>query len=565
MNLQMQQRRLMKSMLGVFCTVLLVVGVILPAFANLTGSPFDAGDGNLVLNDETQDWANAPNLKVGLDKPTGSTDDSFGQGTKEDSAVPTVTDGSIPPNKSDLTRFYVANQRVGTKEFLYLAWERVQEPNGTTNMDFEFNQSSALSSNGVTPVRTAGDVLIKYDLAQGGTHPVLGYHLWVTTGSPAAVCEASNSLPCWGKVQSLAGNFEGSINDPTNNPPSGSVIDPIPPLNPRTLSARTFGEGAINLTDSGILPPGSCKSFGAAYLKSRSSDAFTSAVKDFIAPIPVSISNCGQIIIRKVTSPSPDPTDTSFGYTTTGGLTPASFSLKNGGVRDYGDQVQAGSYSVTESDPGPNFVLSGLDCSASDTSHGSTVGTDTTTRTATIVLKAEDTIDCTYTNTLQRGAIKITKTSTKGNAPLAGAEFEIRKKSDGSLVATVTTGDDGVACKDQLLFDTYTVQETKAPTGYKINDAAKHDVIVDQVGTCGSGTEEDGGSFTDTPLSEIQVKFKSLAGAGVTSASIVCENAGTTVDAVSENGADDPAFDDTDETFTNLDPGTYDCQVVVDP
>ena len=35
----------------------------------------------------------------------------------------------------------MANEKVGTKQFLYLAWERVQEPNGTTNMDFEFNQS----------------------------------------------------------------------------------------------------------------------------------------------------------------------------------------------------------------------------------------------------------------------------------------------------------------------------------------------------------------------------------------------------------------------------------------
>jgi hypothetical protein len=150
--------------------VTLVVALVLaiPVFANLAGSPFDAGDGNLVVNDEAQDWANAPNLSQALDITPARDDDSFGQGTKEDDAVPTVVTGSIPPNKSDLTRFYVANERVATmtgpKEFLCLAWERVQEPNGTTNMDFEFNQSTELSSNGVTPVRTAGDVLIRYDL-----------------------------------------------------------------------------------------------------------------------------------------------------------------------------------------------------------------------------------------------------------------------------------------------------------------------------------------------------------------------------------------------------------------
>ena len=147
-------------------------------------------------------------------------------------------------------------------------------------MDFEFNQDATLSSNGVTPIRTAGDVLIKYDLSQGGTHPTLGYHLWVTSGSPSQVCEANNSVPCWGKVQPLSGaNFEGAINDPSNNGPTGSVVDPISPNAPRTLSPRTFGEAAINLTDSGILPAGTCKAFGAAYLKSRSSDSFTAAVE----------------------------------------------------------------------------------------------------------------------------------------------------------------------------------------------------------------------------------------------------------------------------------------------
>src|SRR6266540_1023748 len=128
--------------LPVSVALLLSVALVYPGLANLPDSTFDAGDGNLVLDDETQDWVNAPNRAVALDVTPARDDNSFGQGTKEDTAVPTVVTGSIPPNKSDLTRFYVANQRVAGKEFLYLAWERVQEPSGTTNMDFEFNQST---------------------------------------------------------------------------------------------------------------------------------------------------------------------------------------------------------------------------------------------------------------------------------------------------------------------------------------------------------------------------------------------------------------------------------------
>jgi len=197
-------------------------------------------------------------------------------------------------------------------------------------------------------------------------------------------------------------------------------VDPIPPDAPRTLSARTFGEAAVNLTDSGIIPAGSCKSFGAAYLKSRASDSFTAAVKDFIAPVPVSISNCGQIIIRKVTSPSPDPTSSSFSYSTTGGLTPASFSLKDSEKQDYGDNVQAGAYSVTEADPAPNFKL-----------------------------------------------------SNKGPSPLAGAEFDIRKASDNSLVAHLTTDSNGVACVDKLLFGE--LQRQRDQRAQRVQDRRHHD------------------------------------------------------------------------------------------
>jgi len=278
-------------LLGVLTTALMAFFVA-SAAGNLPGSTFDAGDGNLVVNDEAHDWANVgiacPPLTVqgcALDKPSGQQDDSFGQGTKEDTPAPTIVNGSIPPSKSDLNRFYTSNELVGTDQFLYLAWERVQEPNGTTNMDFEFNKKDCTpgltppdpdcSANGVTPIRSEGDVLIKYDLSQGGTNPILGFHFWVLSGAPHDVCEASSTVPCWGPVQDLTGDFEGAIN-------TAIVVDPIAPNNPRNLSVRTFGEAAVNLTDSGILPPGSCESFGSAYLKSRSSDAFTAAVKDFI-------------------------------------------------------------------------------------------------------------------------------------------------------------------------------------------------------------------------------------------------------------------------------------------
>jgi hypothetical protein len=258
-------------------------------------------DGNLVDGAAAGiDWVNsgidcATLDGCDIDLPTGSTDNSLGMGTKEDTEVPSIVSGQIPNNKSDLLRFYVTNrkQQVGADvhDFLYLAWERVQAPNGTTNMDFELNQSTQLSANGVTPVRTAGDILVKYDLARGGGSLALGYHVWTTAASAggqsaAQVCEASNSFPCWAKVQAL-------------NPPAVagaanavSVVDDIAPNNPRTLDPLTFGEAGIDLQAAGIFQAGVCRNFGLAYLKSRSSDSFNSELKDFIAPIPINVSNC---------------------------------------------------------------------------------------------------------------------------------------------------------------------------------------------------------------------------------------------------------------------------------
>src|SRR5262245_54488532 len=128
--------------LGVTLTVfaLFAVFFVAASSANLAGSTFEGNDGNLVVNTAgNTDWTNAPNRVRGDDLPSGSNDNSFGGGTKEDDPNVNVVSGSIPPNKSDLTRFYVANEFTSGSNFLYLAWER-SNVLGSANMDFEINQ-----------------------------------------------------------------------------------------------------------------------------------------------------------------------------------------------------------------------------------------------------------------------------------------------------------------------------------------------------------------------------------------------------------------------------------------
>jgi hypothetical protein len=81
-----------------------------------------------------------------------------------------VVTGSIHPQKSDLTRFYVANEFASGSNFLYLAWER-SNALVSANMDFEFNklaQPNLTTTGPKTLNRSAGDLLMTFDFTNGG-------------------------------------------------------------------------------------------------------------------------------------------------------------------------------------------------------------------------------------------------------------------------------------------------------------------------------------------------------------------------------------------------------------
>jgi hypothetical protein len=404
--------------------------VALPAAAShpevsLAGSNFEIDtDANLKVDDPAPsiDWASVSEDRK-ADMASGSRDDSFGQGTKEDTPVPVVVDGSIPPQKSDLLTFGVYLETNPLGRFLNLFWHRVQEPQGTTNMDFEFNQSSVISGNGVTPVRTSGDLLIQYDLSRGGTSPILFLSRWIdgSEGATAADCEAANSLPCWNKKVDLTatGDATGSIN---TSPIPVSESDGLATTGP--ISPRTFGEAQV---DFDALTGGAarCVAFGSAYLKSRSSDAFTSELKDFIAPLTLNIDQCGKVIIRKQTDPDEEPNATSFGFTKAFPTDPSSadtFTLTDDGVKSFVDNVLFGSgYSVDEDVIPAGWDLVAIDCSASS---GVTPVISVPDGTVTFAIDANtDVLDCTYTNRA-RGQIDILKTDDLG-AVLANVGFDL--------------------------------------------------------------------------------------------------------------------------------------------
>jgi hypothetical protein len=64
--------------------------------------------------------------------------------------------------------------------------------------------------------------------------------------------------------------------------------------------------------------------------------------------LDLSATTWGTIIVKKVTDPDPDQSDTSFSFTTGGGLSPNSFSLKNSEQQDLLHVLPGSGYSIIE-------------------------------------------------------------------------------------------------------------------------------------------------------------------------------------------------------------------------
>ena len=176
-------------------------------------------------------------------------------------------------------------------------------------------------------------------------------------------------------------------------------------------------------------------------------------------------------------------------------------------------------------------------------------------------------MDCTYTNTLQVGALAIVKNSTKGGpVSEAGAVFSY----DGSTVTDNGAGDEdptiGEVCVSGLLPGDYDVTETSAPPGYGLPADPGPETVTVVAGTNCGATPPTGSAvvtFTDPPLADIQVNFRD-GGSGETSAtSITCDNTGTTADTTPATGWDDSVTHE--DIRIDPSPRTVVCTIVIDP
>ena len=456
----------------------------------LSGSSFAGGDGNLKASPGTFgsiDWETAgtsyTDSHSAFDLASGSGDNSFGQGAKSDNVATTVVSGSIPNNKSDLTRFFEASE-TGTNNdnFLYLGFERANSL-GTANLNFEINQKTQpdLTKTGATTlVRTAGDLLVTFDFTNGGGKPTIAILRWLTSATAPVVpdfatnaCFSANAFPCWGDQKVLDGT--DSIAAVNNLDP---VADPLTSTNANylaTVPALQFGETAIDLTKAKVFPAGTCQAFGSAMLVSRSSASFTAELKDFVAPIPVNISNCGSITIIKHTAPRGQ--NEQFAYTTNNLSTDATgFHLNDGGynpsaspaVNDvacgtndsttqapcnsvtFTNLVPSTTYSVTESSPSDGYVFDNVSCKNNNVAVASGSGGLTIAgQQVSIAMGTQGNWVCTYVNDAPAQLTIIKHTSPRGQ----NEQFTYTGTGSG-VSSTFALNDDGNSSSDTACTET---------------------------------------------------------------------------------------------------------------
>jgi len=139
-----------------------------------------------------------------------------------------------------------------------------------------------------------------------------------------------------------------------------------------------------------------------------------------------------------------------------------------------------------------------------------------------------------------------------GVAPHAGVTFNIGGTS-------AVTDANGVACVDGFLFGSYDVTET-VPDNYVAEGATTKSVTVDNAATCEDDpyVGEDV-TFVNVPLTNVTVSIDSQV-AGGTDSTVECVAADPDPDLDTDDATGDGTI-----TYSDLEPQTLNCTIVIDP
>jgi hypothetical protein len=377
-------------------------------------------DGNMVLAGDTLvgtlDWENVDDDPDFLEIIDDTLDTGVAGKEQEPELWACNLGGNSPP-KANILRAYVNQRMEGGDTFVDLAWVRENDNGqGNTHVNFEFNQVSAADPPPTTAPcaktnRVDGDLLITYDMTpvQDVNQIVIEARTW---NSATGEWEAFNGFT----VDDIKAAVNSDAIPDLVADPNGGVI----------VNARRFGEASINLTE--VLedddPEVECFGFGQVNVRSRSSgETFNSNLQDRLPSAPVNLTNCGQIVINKVTDPAGSTQEFDFDVEDGNGdpITDSPFTATDAANATTGF-IAPGTYSVDEIVPDGWTLEDGAFCDDGDG------GNDIDP--ADITLVAGQTITCTFTNSLDRGTLQVVKDIVPGSVDPDPGVFDLFIEAD---------------------------------------------------------------------------------------------------------------------------------------
>ena len=253
--------------------------------AGITVGSFEI-DGNLTVDhlvppSEPIDWDSSPfpAALTTFTDGTGSTDDIFGMGSKEnDQSSWVCTAGSAPP-KDDVVNqisingappiageiaFRFSSVSGLQKQFLYANWSRLSN-NGDAHIDYEFNQADP-STNPVPgcpklPIRMPGDFLVSFDTQFGGK--IINVSAFTWNGTTFVPLSVGSQGILWDAAVNTAPSITGLT----------------------ATGINLFGELALNVSDTiGEIP---CNKVLFVAMKTRASTSLSAELKDRTRVKPV--------------------------------------------------------------------------------------------------------------------------------------------------------------------------------------------------------------------------------------------------------------------------------------
>lgn len=288
------------------------------------------------------------------DDPVGNIDTTTFKGSKEFEHPSTWERGvGLAPNQDDISAVYFHDAIVDGDIWGYVGFRRYTTT-GTTNFDVEFNKLPNATATTYLPVRSVGDVMVRFEQDGNNAFELTAAWFWTRVSSSD-----------WGS---------GCIEVPGYTPRSGWCAESITsiPFTGATGEDGHFAEGAFNF--SSLLdqanPGATCVGgdFGTMNLRSFTGNANESALKDYVEPLAIDVDDtCGELEIYKVDqfgdpvpsatfsiSPNPIPGETGTLVVTDGGEGDPD-STADGAIVI--DPATPGTYTVIETAAPPGYEL----------------------------------------------------------------------------------------------------------------------------------------------------------------------------------------------------------------